>query len=97
MLNSITKEWVIEFDLFNKERKVKDSSISTLISQIKSIYKEAQSQESLNVKKDNPFANLRTYKKGKKITELTINDLVKMKNLNQNDIPFRKRGNKKVC
>lgn len=100
-INSITKEWLIDFDLFYKDKKHKDSTISTYIKVLKAIFKEAQSRESLNVKKTNPFIKLRSFKREKKEVELTIDDLIKIKNLNPNDIltrsPFGISGVKQIA
>lgn len=88
-INSITKEWVNDYDLFFKEKKLTDSSIHTYISIIRAIYREAQTRESLNIKSDNPFNKLRNFKKEKIESELTIDDLIKIKNLSINDIKTR--------
>jgi len=88
-INSITKEWINSFDLFHKQNGVNDNSIHTYISIIKAIYHEAQSRESLNIKTDNPFSRLRNFKKEKVISELTIENLIKIKNLTESDIKTR--------
>lgn len=80
-LNLINKEWINSFDLYLKQNKLKDSTIYTYISMVRAIFKEAQSRESLHIKKDNPFLNLRVYKTEKVSVELTIDDLIKIKNL----------------
>lgn len=54
-LNSINKEWINSFDLYLKQNKLKDSTIYTYISMVRAIFKEAQTRESLHIKKDNPF------------------------------------------
>lgn len=88
-INSITKEWLIEFDLFYKDKKHKDSTINTYIKVLKAIYKEAQSRESLNIKKSNPFLKLRSFKKEKKEVDLTVDDLIKIKSLDVEKIKTR--------
>ena len=88
-INSITKEWVNSYDLYYKEKKLTDSSIHTYISIIRAIYREAQTRESLNIKSDNPFNKLRNFKKEKVESQLTIDDLKKIKNLNIEDIKTR--------
>ncbi len=85
-LNDITSEWVKKFDLFYKDLGTKDSSIHTYITIIKSIYTEAQSRESLNIKKDNPFSKLRDFKRVKKDNELTVENLIAMRDLQENEI-----------
>lgn len=85
-LNSINREWLTEFDLFYKQKGLADSSIFSYINMVRAIYKEAQLRESLNVKKDNPFLKLRTFHKNKKTTELTIQDLISIKNLDVDSI-----------
>lgn len=85
-LNDITSEWVKRFDLFYKDFGTKDSSIHTYITIIKSIYTEAQSRESLNIKKDNPFSKLRDFKRIKKENELTVENLIAMRDLQENEI-----------
>lgn len=80
LINTITREWLQQFDLFYAKKGLKDSSIKSYIGIIKAIFNEAQSRESLNIKKENPFVKLRAYKNEKKSTELTIDDLIKIKN-----------------
>lgn len=90
-VNSITKEWINAFDIYYKGKGLKDTSIHTYIAIIKAIFKEAQSRESLNIKKENPFIKLRAFKKEKKQTPLTIKDLAALIGIKEDDI---KRGNK---
>lgn len=90
-INSITKEWINAFDIYYKGKGLKDTSIHTYIAIIKAIYKEAQSRESLNVKKENPFIKLRAFKKEKRQTSLTVEDLAALQNISEADL---KRGNK---
>lgn len=91
-INSITKEWLNDFDIYYKTRKLKDTSISTYISLLKSIYKEAQSRESLYVKPDNPFSKLRVFNKDKKSIEVTIDDIIKLHDITLDQF---KRGDKR--
>lgn len=77
-INNITNEWIKGFDLFYKDLKKQDSSIKTYLTVIKSIYTEAQSRESLNIKKDDPFIKLRNFKRNKKESQLDISDLRSM-------------------
>jgi len=90
-LNSITKEWINNFDLYGKGRGLKDTSIYTYISLIKAIYKEAQTRESLNIKPENPFLRLRVFKKEKKASELSIQDLKHLLTVEESDV---KKGDK---
>lgn len=85
-LNSITKEWINNFDLYGKSRGLKDTSIYTYISLIKAIYKEAQTRESLNIKPDNPFLKLRVFKKEKKASELSLENLKSLIGVKQTDV-----------
>lgn len=78
-INNITTEWVKGFDIHYKSLGIKDSSIETYLTIIKAIYVEAQSRESLNIKKDNPFFKMRNFKRDKKEIELTIDDLKAIK------------------
>ena len=91
-INSITKEWLNDFDIYYKTRKLKDTSISTYISLLKSIYKEAQSRESLYVKPDNPFSKLRVFNKDKKSIDVTIDDIIKLHDITLDQF---KRGDKR--
>src|SRR5690606_30214251 len=90
-LNSITKEWINNFDLYSKGRGLKDTSIYTYISIVKVIYKEAQTRESLNIKPENPFLRLRVFKKEKKASELSIQDLKHLLTVEESDV---KKGDK---
>jgi len=85
-LNEITSEWIKDFDLFYKDLGTKDSSIHTYITVLKAIFTEAQSRESLNIKKENPFYRLRNFKRIKKESELTIQDLISMYNLDTSKV-----------
>lgn len=90
-INSISKEWINNFDLYGKGRGLKDTSIYTYISLIKAIYKEAQTRESLNIKPENPFLRLRVFKKEKKASELSIQDLKHILTVEESDV---KKGDK---
>ncbi len=85
-INDINREWINKFDLYYMGRQIKDNTIFTYLNMIRAVYKEAQLRDSLNIKKDNPFVKLRTFPKTKVETELTIEDLIKIKNLDQSKI-----------
>lgn len=85
-LNHITSEWVKVFDLFYKDLGMKDSSIHTYIIVMKAIFTEAQSRSSLNIKKENPFYRLRSFKRNKKESELTTENLITLYKLDKSDL-----------
>lgn len=85
-INDITREWLIQFDLYYVKKGLADSTIATYINMIRAVYKEAQKRESLNIKSSNPFLNLRNFQKNKVETELTIEDLTAIKDIHLDDI-----------
>lgn len=96
-INNITNEWIKKFDLFYKDLDSKDSTIQTYIKFIKTIFTEAQSRESLHIKKDNPFVKLRSFKKSKTETQLRIDDLISMYKLGLSDIKTQSKfGNEHI-
>lgn len=85
-INDIDREWLIRFDLFNKEKKNLDSTIYMYISMIKTIFTEAQSRPSLNIKSGDPFHKVKSKKSEKKTYDLTVEDLKKLLRLKTEDI-----------
>lgn len=85
-INNIDREWLIKFDLYNKEKRNLDSTIFMYISMIRTIFTEAQSRPSLNIKNGNPFHKIKSKKSEKKTYNLTVEDLKKILHLKEEDI-----------
>lgn len=90
-INDITNEWLKKFDLFMVSLNYKDSSIESYTIAVKTIYFEAQSRETLNIKKGNPFSKPRQYKWIKKFVDFNIDDMVKLINIKDEDIKTKSK------
>ena len=100
-INDIDREWLIRFDLYNKEKENLDSTIYMYISMIKTIFTEAQSRPSLNIKSGAPFRKVKSKKSEKKTYDLSVEDLKKLLHLKTEDIKttskFGKTGIKRIA
>lgn len=91
-INDLTKEFLIKLEIKMYERGNKPKTVHTYFTYLNSIYKEAQSRESLNIKKTNPFYRIIIPKKSKVEYEITADDLVKLFNSDFKDISLKNIG-----
>jgi len=91
-INNIDREWLINFDLYKMNSGVKDSTVYMYLSMIKTIYTEAQSRPSLNIKEDNPFIKIKAKKPNKRSSDLDFEDLIKIKNIKLEDIKTKSKN-----
>lgn len=91
-INNIDREWLINFDLYKINSGVKDSTVYMYLSMIKTIYTEAQSRPSLNIKEDNPFINIKAKKPNKRSSDLDFEDLINIKNIELEDIKTKSKN-----
>lgn len=78
-INEITFEWVNSYIVHKRASGANDGGISYYLRTLRSIFKESQKRESLNIKNGNPFAGHRVNRKNSKELEVpTIEDVKKL-------------------
>ncbi|MFL1896847.1 tyrosine-type recombinase/integrase [Aquimarina sp. 2-A2] len=78
-INEITFEWVNNYIVHKRAAGANDGGISYYLRTLRSIFKESQKRESLNIKNGNPFAGHRVNRKNSKELEVpTIEDVKKL-------------------
>ncbi|WCM42390.1 site-specific integrase [Flavobacterium sp. CBA20B-1] len=88
-INDLTKEFLIDLEIKMSERGNKPKTIKTYFTYLSSIYKEAQSRESLNIKKTNPFYKIFIPERRKIEYEISIEDLSKLVNSDFKEVSLK--------
>ncbi|MEG0917981.1 MAG: hypothetical protein RSF68_13295 [Myroides sp.] len=89
VINDLTKEFLINLEIKMYERGNKPKTVQTYFTYLNSIYKEAQSRESLNIKKTNPFYKISIPDKSKVEYEITADDLTKLLHNDFKDVSLK--------
>ena len=74
-INNITYEWINYFILYKKNAP---SGVMSYLTNLRTVYKEAQRRKSYHIKKDNPFLNVIRRPRKKDIPEVTVKDIQKL-------------------
>lgn len=92
VINDITKEFLRELEIKMIDRGNSARTIKTYFTYLSAIYTEAQSRESLNIKKTNPFYIIKVYNKNKVEYNITTDDLKKLLTVKVEDLSLKHKS-----
>lgn len=91
-INDITKEFLRELEIKMIDRGNSARTIKTYFTYLSAIYTEAQSRESLNIKKSNPFYVIKVYNKNKVEYNVSTDDLKKLLSIKIEDLSLKHKS-----